>query len=364
MNHRTPFAVNLALCTAVLASPAAVSAETTKTASSPEVSVPETTRGRELARDDRVLIEASAFTLAAQDTAGLQAEGQQQSEGAAPGASQGTSQGEEKKGRSWPSFQLPKVVFDETWVSVGLGAGLVPSYAGSDDYVLFPLPLIVGRVGGVGIRPNGPGIRRDLLSPAPALGPNQKTTFNFGPAVRFRNDRAQQIEDEVVELAEDLDVALEVGLAGGVTFPGVFNPLDSVTLNTQVRWDVLGAHDGMLIEPTIGYARPVGRSILIQANVGLQFVDDSFADYYFTVTPEQSAATGLPLFNADGGLNSVSSTAIVNFDLDGNALNGGLSLYTVVGYTRLVGDAADTPFTDIRGDANQIITGLGLAYTF
>lgn len=266
--------------------------------------------------------------------------------------------------RGAPPFQMPKIVFDENWLSVGIGAGLVPSYTGSDDYILFPLPLFVGRVGGVGLRPNGPGIRLDLLSPAPALGPNQKTTFNFGPAVRFRNDRANQIEDEVVELAEDLDVALEVGLAGGVTFPGVFNPNDSVTLNTQVRWDVLGAHEGMLVEPTIGYSRPFGRGILFQGNVGLQFVDDNFADYYFTVTPDQSAATGLPLFEADGGLNSVSATAIINFDLDGNALNGGFNLYSVMGYTRLVGDAANTPFTDQRGDANQFIVGVGVGYTF
>ncbi|MEM6857995.1 MAG: MipA/OmpV family protein [Pseudomonadota bacterium] len=301
-------------------------------------------------------LEASADTALA--SAGVKsAQAAQSNQGAA-------GETAEKKGLSWPRIKIPKVVFDDTWLSVGIGAGAVPSYAGSDDYVLFPLPLIVGRVGGVGIRPNGPGIRLDLLSPEPALGPNQKTTFNFGPAIRFRNDRAQQIQDNVVELAEDLDIALEVGAAGGVTFPGVFNPNDSLTFNTQVRWDVLGAHDGMLIEPNIGYQRPFGRSVLFSASFGAQFVDDNFADYYFTVTPEQSAATGLPEFTADGGLNSLSATAIVNFDLDGNALNGGLSLYTILGYTRIVGDGADTPFTAIRGDANQFIGGVGIAYTF
>lgn len=312
-------------------------------------------------------VDAATFSLAAAnadaDTSLLMSAGngeltQQQ------GQQQRPQQGPPGQAPGQGGLQMPKIVFDETWLSVGVGAGLVPSYSGSDDYVLFPLPLIVGRVGGVGIRPNGPGIRLDLLSPAPALGPNQKTTFNFGPAIRFSNDRAQQIEDEVVELAEDLDIALEVGLAGGVTFPGVFNRNDSLTLNTQVRWDVLGAHDGMLVEPTIGYARPFGTGVLLQANIGVQFVDDSFAEYYYTVSPEQSEATGLPLFDADGGLNSVSSTAIVNFDLDGNAINGGFSIYTVLGYTRLVGDAADTPFTDIRGDANQFIAGVGVGYTF
>lgn len=260
---------------------------------------------------------------------------------------------------------MPDIVIDETWLSIGVGAGLVPSYGGSDDYIVFPLPLIVGRVGGVGIRPNGPGFRLDVLSPAPSLGGNaKKPVFNFGPAFRFRNDRAQQVKDPVVKLAQDLDIALEIGLVGGVTFGGVFHPLDSVSFDTQVRTDVLGAHDGVLVEPSIDYSRPFGPGVLVQASVGAQFVDDNFADYYYTVTPVQSAATGLPLFTADGGLNSISSTAIVNFDLDGNALNGGLSIYTVLGYTRFVGDAADTPFTDIRGNANQFIGGVGVAYTF
>ncbi|MEO0870924.1 MAG: MipA/OmpV family protein [Pseudomonadota bacterium] len=324
--------------------------------------VPETPA---LSGDTGEKLDAVVFSLAAMEVGSLEvsAETALASEGA-ENAEGAQDEAAEKKSRSWPKVQMPKIVFDETWLSVGIGAGMVPSYSGSDDYVLFPLPLIVGRVGGVGIRPNGPGIRLDLLSPEPALGPNQKTTFNFGPAIRFRNDRAQRIEDEVVELAEDLDVALEVGAAGGVTFPGVFNPLDSLTFNAQVRWDVLGAHDGMLVEPTIGYARPFGRGVLFQANIGAQFVDDNFADYYFTVTPEQSAATGLPEFTADGGLNNVSASAIVNVDLDGNALNGGLSVYTIVSYTRLVGDGADTPFTDIRGDANQFVGGVGIAYTF
>lgn len=282
----------------------------------------------------------------------------------AAGQPSGQGQGQAAQRPGGPGGQRPKPVFDETWATIGIGAGLVPSYSGSDDYIVFPLPLVVGRVGGVGLRPNGAGVRLDFLSPAPALGPRQETTFNFGPSIRFRNDRANQIEDEVVELAEDLDVALEVGLAGGVTFPGVFNPADSLTFNTGVSFDVLGAHDGFLIEPTIGYARPFGRGVLFQANVGVQFVDDNFADYYYTVTPEQSAATGLPLFTADGGLNSLSSNMVVNVDLDGNALNGGLSVYTILGYSRLVGDAADTPFTADRGDANQFIAGLGLAYTF
>jgi outer membrane scaffolding protein for murein synthesis (MipA/OmpV family) len=36
----------------------------------------------------------------------------------------------------------------------------------------------------------------------------------------------------------------------------------------------------------------------------------------------------------------------------------------VGGWSRLIGDSADTPYTSVRGDANQFILGAGVAYTF
>jgi outer membrane scaffolding protein for murein synthesis (MipA/OmpV family) len=256
-----------------------------------------------------------------------------------------------------------KPVFDETWATVGVGAGLVPSYSGSDDYILFPLPLIVGRVGGVGISPNGPGFVLDVLSQPPRRG-KPETSFSFGPSFRFRNDRDGQFGDDVVELAGDLETAIEVGVQGGVSFPGVLNANDRLSLSTQVRWDILGAHEGMLIEPGVSYFTPLGRAVALQLSANAGFVDDNFADYYYSVTPAASAATGLPQFTADGGLNSVGALGILTFDLSGNLLDGGFNIYSVAGYSRLVGDAADTPYTSIRGSAGQFIGGIGVGYTF
>ncbi|WP_298334751.1 MipA/OmpV family protein [uncultured Erythrobacter sp.] len=266
-----------------------------------------------------------------------------------------------------PGIPFENPVFDDTWATVGIGAGLVPSYSGSDNYRVFPLPLVVGRVAGIGISPNGPGFALNFLSEAPVAGPlsaDQKPSFSFGPAFRIRSDRVNQIQDEVVELAEPLDTALEVGASAGVSFPSVLRPRDRVSFNTQVSWDVLGAHNGMLISPSVGYFTPLGRAASLQLSASASFVDDDYADYYYSVTPTQSADTGLVEFTADGGLDSVGLTAIWTLDLDGNALNGGFSLYAITGYSRLVGDAADTPFTSVQGSANQAIAGIGAAYTF
>jgi outer membrane protein len=223
-----------------------------------------------------------------------------------------------------PPIAFTKPVFDETWATIGLGAGLVPSYAGSNDYIAFPLPLIVGRV--VGIRPNGAGLTFDVLSPKPALG-KRKTRLAFGPTFRIRNDRNIQINDDVVEAAGERDLALEAGLNAAVSFPGVFKPLDTLTLGAQVRWDVLGAHEGMVVEPQVSYVTPLSKAFVLQVQTGLEFVDHSFADYYFSVSPAQRDASGLPVFTATGGLNRIGTLAILNYDLSGNALDGGWSVY-------------------------------------
>lgn len=261
-------------------------------------------------------------------------------------------------------FSFSKPVFDETWATIGLGVGMVPSYAGSDDYIAFPLPLIVGRVGGVGISPNGPGFVLDVNSPEPAFGPRKGARVAFGPAFRFRNDRNNRISDEVVARAGKLDAALEVGGNVAVALPNVFKTFDQLSFGVQARWDVLGAHEGMIVEPQITYRAPVGRSFALQVQASAEFVDDSFAEYYFTVNPAQALATGLPQFRADGGLNRIGTVAILTYDLDGKPLSGGWAITGVGGMSRLLGDSADTPFTAQRGDANQFIIGLGMAYTF
>ncbi len=263
-----------------------------------------------------------------------------------------------------PAMVFTRPVFDETWATLGLGAGMVPSYAGSDDYIAFPLPLIAGRVGGVGVTPNGPGFTLDFNSPKPSLAPRTKPRIAFGPTLRLRNDRAIRIGDPVVARAGKLDSALEVGGNVGVLFPGVFRRFDQLGVGVQARRDVLGAHGGTVIEPQVSYRSLLGKAFTVQAQVSAEFVDDSFADYYFSVSPAQAAASGLPQFRADGGLNRIGTTAILAYDLDRNPLNGGLSLTGVGGYSRLIGDSARTPYTRLRGDANQFILGLGLAYTF
>lgn len=250
-------------------------------------------------------------------------------------------------------------VFDGDYLTVGVGAAYVPSYDGSDDYVVSVLPLLQGSIAGIGISPRAGGVALDFI---PDRG--NGASFSFGPAVRVRMSRANDIKDEVVKLLPELDTAVEVGPSAGVAFSGVLNPYDSLSLTTDVRWDVAGAHDGMVVNPSVSYTTPLSTGMAAIMSVSGEWADDSFMEYYYSIDAEEAAITGLAPFQASSGFRSVGAQMLLGWDLDNNLQNGGLALFLVGGYSRLLGDAARTPFTADRGSADQWMAGAGLAYTF
>ena len=64
-------------------------------------------------------------------------------------------------------------------------------------------------------------------------------------------------------------------------------------------------------------------------------------------------------FEASAGVRDVGFTLSSRFPLWRQ-----LSLIGAINYERLLGDAADSPLTEDRGDANQVSATLGLIYRF
>ena len=252
-------------------------------------------------------------------------------------------------------------VLDGDFFIIGAGVALTPTYEGSDDYVATPFPAIAGRVGGIGIAPRAGGVALDLIADYDTPGNVQ---FQLGPVARLRFGRDGDTKDDVVELLEDQDLAVEVGANAGITFAQVLHPYDRLTVSSDIRWDVAGAHDGMVVTPGVSYLTPLSRGIFAALNVNAEWVDDSFAEYYYGVSAEQAAITGLPQYQADGGFKSAGVNLIAGFDLNGDITDGGLAVVGLASYNRLFGSAEDTPFTSIRGSADQWVGGIGLAYTF
>jgi MipA family protein len=262
--------------------------------------------------------------------------------------------------------QAPEIasdtIFDGDWITLGIGAGLSPSYDGSDDYVLSPLPFLQGSLLGVDITPRPAGVALDFV--ADGDGP---VAFDLGIAAKLNRNRADQIEDPVVLAYGELETAIEVGPTVGIVFPRLLNPFDSLTIGTDVLWDVNGAHGGMLVNPSVNYFTPVSRGAAVGLALSARYVDDAFADYYYSVPVAPAAlAAGdrLPVFDAEGGFDKLGANLLLALDFDGDVTNGGFAAFAIGGYSKMIGDAADSPFTRIRGATDQWFLGAGLGYTF
>lgn len=261
-----------------------------------------------------------------------------------------------------PPPEAPPTVFDGDWITMGTGVAYNASYDGSDDYVLSPLPFLQGRLGGVSINPRPAGLALDFIPDGD--GP---VNVNLGVAARLNRNRVDQIEDEVVLAYGKLDTAIEVGPTLGISIPKLLNPFDSLSLSADILWDVAGAHDGMTINPSITYFTPVSRAAAVSFSLSARYVDDDYAAYYYSVPVAPASvpvADRLPVFDADGGFDKIGANLLLAYDFGGDLTDGGLAGFLIGGYSRMQGGAADTPFTTVRGDADQWFVGVGLGYTF
>lgn len=243
-------------------------------------------------------------------------------------------------------------------ITVALGIGTVPDYVGSDDYRLIPAGGIRGTIGSVSFATRATYLYADFL-------PRREGQINFdvGPIVGVNFNRTGHIDDPVVSLLPDRDVAVEVGGFVGVSLHDITNPYDSLSFRVDVLHDIAGAHRSTVVSPNIEFGTPLSRFTYVSASVGMEFASNRFADYYFSISPEDSLVSGLPVFNADGGLEKWKAGILVNQSITGD-LTGGLSIFGTANYSRLVGDFKRSPIVSLRGSPNQWLLAAGLAYTF
>ena len=244
-------------------------------------------------------------------------------------------------------------------MTLGAGAAILPDYEGSDDYRIIPAAAIRGKVSGISFTTRGSYLYVEVL---PSSG---KVSFDAGPIVGARFNSRRHISDPVVELLPRRKTAWEVGGFAGLSFHGVTNPYDSLSFRLDVLHDIGGAHKSTTFSPNLEFSTPVSRTTYVGATVGAEFVSNRFADYYFSISPADSLATGgvLPAFNASGGMKNWKAGLLVNQSITGDLLHG-FSIFGVGQYSRLVGDFKRSPIVSQRGSANQWLGALGLAYTW
>ena len=243
-------------------------------------------------------------------------------------------------------------------VTIGAGVAFIPDYEGSDDYRLIPAVAARGRISGISFFTRATYLYVDFIPRG-----SGKLEFDAGPIVGVRFNRTGKIKDDLVDRLPERDAAIEVGGFVGVTAHGLTNPYDALSFRIDVVQDVANGHESTVVSPTLDFGTPVSRTTYVAATLSADFVGEGYADSYFSITPADALASGLRVFDADGGYKGWKIGLLANQSLTGD-LTGGLSLFGTASYSRLAGDFKRSPIVADRGSATQWFGAIGLGYTF
>lgn len=230
------------------------------------------------------------------------------------------------------------------------GAAMLPDYAGSDEYRVIPFGAARFELGGVSFRTNGPGLAATLYETGP---------WELGAYVRWSGGR-DDVEDEIVDRMRDVDSSLITGGYVDLTLAeNVLAERDRFGIGVDAGLDALGNFDGIAWSASADYGVMISRGVFAALSASVSGFSDDYADTLFSVDAVDAAATGLSLYTAEGGVRDVGVTAILDV-----AVSRSWSVTGVAGYSRLLGDYADSPIVAERGSEDQVFLGLAIGRRF
>ena len=252
--------------------------------------------------------------------------------------------------------------YNKDSVTLGIGGAYIPVYEGSSDYHVEPAPFAIGSVKGFNFTVIGNRASVDLIPNRPG----DKIDLQFGPIAVLNFDRSDlsSIKDARIRALGKRNTSLEVGGYVGIGKTGIItSPYDRLAVSVSYRQGVTGANRSYFWQPSINYITPLSRKAAVGFYGSAQYAGQGYAYTYYSITPTQSLASGLPAFNARKGWKSYTAGAFATYSLTGNLLHG-FKIVAGGAYTGLLNDFSYSPIVRIAGSKSQWLGAAGIAYTF
>lgn len=222
--------------------------------------------------------------------------------------------------------------------TLGVGLSVEPSYLGSDDYSVTPIPILALQYGPL------------FLDPIRGLGIEYANELGFYGGVSLQLDPGRRDDDDLkglgrVRSSRVLDVSLSQALA------------EWVVLDAGVSVRIAGNKDR-------GKQYRVGLTVIpwqtdddvITLGISAQLGDEDYNQTYFGVTPDQASRTRFAAFTPSSGVHA--QTLTIGWS---HVLNRHWTLDASADVTRLGGKVKKSPI--VFDDTNYSLSA-GITYTF
>ncbi|MFT4171226.1 MAG: MipA/OmpV family protein [Rhodocyclaceae bacterium] len=240
--------------------------------------------------------------------------------------------------------QAPAPAATDDWnVILGIGAIWRPKYPGADSNEVDPAPFILATHG------------RWLLGAAPGTGLPFGVAYHLVQTPAFKMGIG--VGDTFVKAREESD---DPGLAGlgdidGTAKAAAFASYTYkwLTLRGAVTTDVGGNDQGTQAFVDLDGRFQVTSRLSISGGPGLTWSDGKYSQTFFGIDGDQSRRSGRAEYKAGSGLSAVRLTLGADY-----ALTTNWNLGTRIVFTKLQGDAADSPITrdDVQSSGTVFVT--------
>ncbi|MEI9804947.1 MAG: MipA/OmpV family protein [Pseudolabrys sp.] len=240
--------------------------------------------------------------------------------------------------------QPPAPASTDWTITIGAEGRVLPKFEGSASAMLRPFPLFDARRAGT---------PENFRSPVDGFSFSflDYGRFHIGPTTKIKFARKEG-DDANLRGLGDVSMAFEAGAFAE------YWVADWLRTRVEVRQG-FGGHHGVVGEATADLVIPVTPKLTLSGGPRLTVATAAATDPYFSVTPAQSAASGLAIYSAGGGLRAYGAGVQARYEWSPQ-----WATHVFLEYERLAAPAANSPLVTRYGTSDQIQVGMGVTYSF
>ena len=232
-------------------------------------------------------------------------------------------------------------------VRIGLGPEIEPDFEGSDNYDVGLGALISIHYRDLIFIDNG-HLRVNIVG-SNSLLPSSK--LKVGPSLSINRGRRESDSSELEGLG-NTGRNFELGIYASYD-------LGPVAARLRMRKDIADGHEGTKVIGDVRFLAYKTERVAVVTSLYATWGDDNYMNSFFSITPEQSLASGLPEFDASAGLKEISLNIGTNYSFSER-----WDFVGSVSYSKLLNDAKDSPLVTLRGNPNLIVGAIYAVYRF